>query len=391
MRMPNAALVVCVGIGILGCKGSAQPALLSYSITGWSSSNLPAENATYAMEHREVQRLLLDVAEKPREPEFVQKALAESSVTVSDMVQNGSLRLENGHYWLNFTLLTRTDQEIMRQVAEKYSDLLSVALLKRRGELESLLAGYDAAGVDRREVAFIVVGCLALDWGGLNLTTAKGYRAAPPKRKKGEFFFMAEETGGLSLKEIYWGSNSNTNGMYGFLTFGDHYSERINLQPLVTDGDKIGAMMFALREGPKTEEQLADAASMDRPAADSLLRRLVKIGWIDREDQRYVPRIPVLTMRDQDAVFRVMKLCDETMVAWLAENYPRIRDELAGITPMRQKVPYNQTFDQVWHYVFGMTNRKLVRAGLFADPYAAGRVRPGYVAAMYDTAVVPKF
>ncbi len=391
MRMLSIALFACMGMGTLGWTQQLEPGLLNYSITGWSSSNSPAENATFAMEHREVQRLLLDIAIEPRTPEYVQVALAGSSVTVSDMVQNGSLRLEGGRYWLNFSLLTRVDQQSIREVAEKYSDLLSVALLKRRGEMEKLLEGYDAAGVDRREVAFIVVGCMALDWGGLNLTTARGYRATPPKRKNGEFFFMAEEAGGLSLKEIYWGSNSNAKGRYGFLTFGDHYSRRINLQPLVTDGERIGAMMFLLREGPQTNEQLAAAAKMGQSAADSLLDQLVERGWVDQQGHRFVSRIPVLTMRDKDTVFGLMKLCDEVTTDWLAENYSRIRDELAGITPMRQKVPYNQTFDQVWHYVFGMTNRKLVRAGLFADPYAAGRVRPGYVAAVFDTTAKPEF
>jgi hypothetical protein len=377
-------------MGTPGWSQQTEPSLLSYAITGWSSSNLPAENATFAMEHREVQRLLIKVAREPREPGYVQKALAGSGVTVSDMVQNGSLRLDGERYWLNFSLLTRADQKTMLEVAEKYSQSLSGALLKRQGEMEKLLARYDAAGVDRREVAFIVVGCVGLDWGGLNLTTAKGYRASPPMRKNGQFFFMAEENGGPSLKGIYWGSNSNSNGRFEFLTFGDHYSGRIDLNPLVTEGEKIGPIMFALRDGPQTDEQLAAAAKMNQAATDSILKRLAEIGWIDHEGQSYESRIPVLTTRDKHTVFGLTKLCDEVMTAWLAENYPRIREELAGITPLRHKVPYEQTFDQVWHYVFGMTNRRLVRAGLFADPYAAGRVRPGYVAAILDATTLPE-
>ena len=389
MQMRCAALFVCLGLGTL--VSAQEPRLLSYSITGWSNSNSPAENATYAMEHREVQRLLLDIAAEPRSPEYVEKGLAGSGVTLSDMIQNGSLRLESGRYWLNFSLLTRADQEIMRKVSDKYSDSLAAALLKHRLEIETLLASYDAPGVDRRELAFIIVGCFALDWGGLNLATAKGYRAAPPKRKNGEFFFIAEETGGLSLKEIYWGSNSNSNGRYGFLTFGDHFSGRINLQPLVNDGQKIGPVMFALREGPQPIDQLAAAAKSDRAATDVLVTRLAEIGWVERDEQQYVSRIPLLTLKDKDMVSGLTKLCDEVMTAWLTENYPRIREALSGTTPLRQKVPYDQTFDQVWHYLFGTTNHKLVRAGLFADPYAAGRQRPGYVAAMYDTAAAHDF
>ena len=202
---------------------------------------------------------------------------------------------------------------------------------------------------------------------------------------------MAEETGGLSLKEIYWGGSTSMNGKYEFLTFGDHYSSRADLRPVVADGKKIGAMMFALREGPQTDEQLAAAARINRAAAGPIIKQLVEIGWVDHDGPMYVSRIPVLTSRDMDIVSGVLKVCNEVMAAWLDENYAKIREELAGITPLRQKVPYDQTFDQVWHYVFGMTNRKLVRTGLFADPYAVGQKRPGYFSAIFDASASPKF
>ena len=391
MRSPFITLLAWIGLGTLLWAQPPEPPLLSYSITGSSSSNLPSENATAAMEHREVQRVLLDIAAEPREPEYVEKSLAGSGVTVKDMVENGSLRLENGRYWLNFSLLTRADQEVMRKVAGRYSDSLAAALLERRAELEKLLDKYDAPGVDRGQLAFIVVGCAALDWGGLALTTAKGYRAAPPARKKGKFFFMAEETGGLSLKEIYWGGSTSMNGKYEFLTFGDAYSPRSDLRPVVVDGKKIGPMMFALREGPQTDEQLAAAARINRAAAGPIIKQLVEIGWVDHDGPMYVSRIPVLASRDMDIISGVLKVCNEVMTAWLDENYAQIREDLAGITPLRQKVPYDQTFDQVWHYVFGMTNRKLVRAGLFADPYAVGQKRPGYFSAIFDASASPKF
>jgi hypothetical protein len=205
---------------------SPEPELLNYSITGWSSSTSPAENATYAMTHREVQRLLLDIAESPRSREYIERALAGSGVSLSDMIANGSLRLEDGRYWLNFSLLTRRDQEIIRRATDKYSQSLADAMLARRAEIESLLKRYDLHGVDPKEVVFAVLGCFSLDWDGLYFSTTKGYRAVSPKRKKGDFYFMAEETGGLSLKQIFWGSDNQRYGEYDITIFGDHFSPR---------------------------------------------------------------------------------------------------------------------------------------------------------------------
>lgn len=373
----------------VGQAAPQEPNLLNYSITGSSDSSSPAENATYAMEDRRVQRLLLDIAKEPRAAEYVERGLQGTGISISDMVQNGSLRLEEGRYWLNFSLLTRADQEMLRGVIDKYSNSLASALLTRRAEIEKLLAAYDAPGVDRQEVAFVLIGCFALDWQGLSLTTKHGYRAEPPKRKSGEFFVMAEEVGGMSPKEIYWGSNSNANGHYGFLTFGDHYSGRINLNPLVIEGDKIGPMMFALRESRQSASQLANAAHMEQDNAAVLLKRLEEIGWVDRVGTLYASRIPIFIQKDQEMAREVLKICDDVMASWLKENYPQIRKNLAGITPERQHVPYTQSFDQIWHYLFGITNRKLVRAGLLADPYAPGRARRGYVPAVYEVSIAP--
>jgi hypothetical protein len=110
------------------------------------------------------------------------------------------------------------DQEIIVRAANTYSQRLADAVLKRRAEIEALLKGYD---LDRKLAAFIVQGCFSLDWDGLSYATAKGYRAQSPKRKSGSFFVMAEERDGVSLKQIYWGSNNNAYGTYGFTMFGE--------------------------------------------------------------------------------------------------------------------------------------------------------------------------
>ncbi len=102
VRILTCALTVLSPLMALVQDSASEPGLLYYSITGWTNSTSPSENATYAMEHREVQRLLLDMAKSPRDREYVEKALSGSGVSVSDMIANGSLRSEQGLYWLNF-------------------------------------------------------------------------------------------------------------------------------------------------------------------------------------------------------------------------------------------------------------------------------------------------
>jgi hypothetical protein len=356
--------------------------LLNYSITGSSNSESPAENATYAMQHLEVQRLLLAVAASPRSREYVEVALHGAGVSLDDMISNGSLRLENGRYWLNFGLLTRGDQEIIVRAAHTYSQRLADAVLKRRAEIEALLKSYD---LDRKMAAFIVLGCFSLDWDGLNYATAKRYRAQKPKRKSGSFFVMAEERGGVSLKEIYWGSSNNAYGEYVFATFGDHFSsDTVTLSTLRRQGpiewrnkpiaelaQRVGPLMLALREGP----QQADA--------NGLLEAMAGIGWARKEGGLYRAAIPVLTERDRMMVTRLLRIGRKALEEWFAENYRELRSALADISPVRNRVPFPVAFDQIWHYVFGIANQKLVEAGLYVDPYAPGGEFQGYVPAVY--------
>ncbi len=269
-------------------------------------------------------------------------------------------------------------------------------MLERRAEIESLLKLYDLQGVDPKEVAFDVLGCFSLDWDGLALSTAKGYRAAAPKRKNGEFYVMAEETGGLSLKRIYWGSSNVGYGKYYFTTFGD-LSACLGLSEARRQGSAtaramsgeelgktVGAIMFALREGPRTSSDLAKAAETDASNAEDLLKALERMGWVARQGKDYAARIPVLTQRDRGMVAGLLRIGHEAMESWLVANYEPFRSAVREITPVRQGVSYQQTFDQLWHYLFGMANQKLVEGKLFSDPYAAGRTRQGYSTFLYE-------
>jgi hypothetical protein len=384
---------IILGIGTIASAQSDQKkpeSLLNYSITGQSNSSSPAENATSAMEHVEVQRLLLDVAASPRDLQYVEAALRGSGVSLDEMLSNGSLRLENGRYWLNFGLLTRADQETIVRVAGNYSQRLADAVLSHRTEIEALLRSYNLEGVDRKAVAFVVLGCFSLDWDGLRFATQNGYRATTPARTSGQFFFMAEERGGPPLKKVYWGSSNNTHGKYGFTSFGDHFSPRSSLWTIRHDGppelraipiqelaEQVGAVMLALREGPLS------AAQLPARNRDSLLAGLVAIGYVRRDAEQYRAAIPVLAMRDQEMIAGLKRIGRDAINEWFAANYTEFLSAMLDISPVRNRVPFPVAFDQLWHYLFGIANQKLVEGGLFADPYAPNTPLQGYVPVVY--------
>jgi hypothetical protein len=92
----------------------------------------------------------------------------------------------------------------------------------------------------------------------------------------------------------------------------------------------------------------------------------------------------VLAKRDDAMVRRLLAIGHGVMESWLAANYPKMKADLGDLSLMRSGVPFEDGFTNVWHYVFGIANRKLVEAGLFADPYAADRKLKGSIPAVYE-------
>jgi hypothetical protein len=78
-----------------------------------------------------------------------------------------------------------------------------------------------------------------------------------------------EELGGLSLKQIYWGSNTWTAGKYRVTVFGDHFGpkKRIALTTALealNDSlwERVGDVLFVLRDRPRTADELMAATKL---------------------------------------------------------------------------------------------------------------------------------
>jgi len=145
----------------------------------------------------------------------------------------------------------------------------------------------------------------------------------------------------------------------------------------------VGAIMSALRDGPRKSAALAEAAELTAPQVADALNALEAIGWVSRQGEQYRANIPVLTQKDKPMVAALLRIGHDVMESWLAANYEPFRDSVREITPVRQGVPYEQTFDQLWHYLFGIANGDLVESGLFVDPYASGRTHQGNITFVY--------
>jgi len=135
-------------------------------------------------------------------------------------------------------------------------------------------------------------------------------------------------------------------------------------------GEQIGLMMLALRDGGKTLAELTEVAKVRQNNTERLIDLLIELGYIKRNANYYQSCISVLSLRDSSLVQQIRRIGHEEMENYFNSNYERLHKDLSQLTPFRYGVEQTIFFYDIWHDIFGATNRILVKDGFFADPYS---------------------
>ena len=381
-----------------------DPPILEYSSSGGGPA---AAEFNLVMPQRAVQALLLDIARAPRDRAYVDAALQGTEVTAERLAAIGLIRQTDSAYRLAFSLLTAEDRAIIRAAANREGRLLANHVLSQRQAIEALITEAKLPAGDWKAAAFFLVGCVSLDWDGLNLVEERKYLA---RGGKGEFIPSAwQPVPPHEVRRLYWGSH-NYHDTLAVTTFGDHAAvPRVGLPDLfwgmtLAAPDPVQArarratealvrrettrVMLALRDGPKDLAGLAAAAGVEQEPLKDMLALLASLDYVAESAGRYEARITVLDERDRGMVRQVRQLGRQAMQRWADERHAALASELDALTPRKYGVPLSHSFYWVWHYIFGTANRELVAAGLFADPYDPGRRFQGFLPAVYRLNVV---
>jgi hypothetical protein len=368
--------------------------LLDVRIVG-SSSGRPEPSVGTVTGIRAVQKLLLGLTAAPCPMAEVDLTLQGTGLTGKDLVKLQLIRREKDRYVLGFPVYSAADVRKIRAVTGRYATSLADALLARRKEIEAALPACCAPGVDRRDVAFLVLGCVSLDWDGLALAAKKHYRTME-KRPDGRYGAWAQEKSDPTTTDrIYWSSGTLSYGDALLASFGDghaRYLSALRSPPAPLKAPKVfpyaTKCLLALRDGDRSLDELRLALGITTPEVRSLAELLVGVEFVTLQDGRYQAHIPVFSRGDRKALQQLRRIGNEVMTQWLADNYKKLKADLSFTAPAHQGVPYSEEFNAIWHYVFGCANRHLVEAGLCGDPYAPPRRYQGDIPAVFENGVL---
>jgi hypothetical protein len=415
-RLANSLLIIALlSPGLALAQQGTRSFYSGYAGTLPSDPKLKAR--TY-FDDTKVRALIYEMEGGPVARSRVVASLDGSPFTIDDLVRVKLLREEGDRYFIGFNYFNAQDQVAITTAGRAFIPSLVRAYVENRLQLNRLLARYPVKTVGKDRLGFILLAGFSLNWDGLKITREKGYRKPVLVEGPGfrYSFWASEEISNHNTHGFYWGSSTFPGGGYdfkeptdySFSSFGDPYSDpRMNFPDLMlmpaTDmkpgiraaSIKIGLVnddsfghftnvigpdssqdlariLFALRTAPAGAEKLASL--VHAPAKiDAYLNLLIETEYVLRNKAGvYHLKIPVLDRQDAAMVTAVLGFSRRILEHWLAVNYPKIRTELGTLTALRQGVPFESLFTQIWHELFGLATQQLVRSGVMFDP--AGRL-----------------
>ena len=325
---------------------------------------------------------------------------------IDKLVDLGFLREEDGSLTVNFTFIDEEDMEYIIDTTDRYASDLTERLMVKKEKVFSILDRYENKRVDKQKLSFIIIGCYILDWSMLEFFRSRGIADHMKEQPGGNRYLLwGESEYKGSLKEIYWGGHSFPYKGYNFHTFGDHSEKtrRYALPDLIygfrdLDFEGWGAMKDLLFE--KRKELLVDLGElMDSIGKDGVsveeimnngsskqIKFLKKIDYIGQEvkdgDNILFLKIPYFDENDIKSLKEIVKEIAPTLERWFDENLVEIEKDMQDIKPIKNGVPFEEVFIQIWHYIFGLTNKHLAEEGFIYDTYSEGSDHKGYLPAL---------
>ncbi len=353
---------------------------------------------TSALSDPAVRDLILAAADTALPAASARARLAGQAYSLEELVSIGLVAIDRDRVSLAFSYLSAEDQRRIAARARSSGRQLADRILEQRPAIDATInpAAWNAS--DRQRVLFFLVGCMALDWDGLRVTAADGYRATATVVTPGYAYtpWMKENAPDVSRRGLYWGSHNAAAGAFTFTTFGDHHALPRRALPDLTFRQEspaslpdLAAVLLAVHGGARTPAAIAAAGKLAPPGVTTSTAFLESIGYLERRDGQLTAVVPILTMADAAVVDRVRALVRDEIRGWHTEHYGQLSADLSGVTPRRHGVDFKVVYTEIWHYVFGYANLFLAEAGLIADPYAPGARHQGFLPVVWATALDP--
>ncbi|MHA1560590.1 MAG: winged helix-turn-helix domain-containing protein [Promethearchaeota archaeon] len=329
----------------------------------------------------------------------ISDAIRKDEATVKKIIDSllkvNVIREDDGKYWVNFTLYSKEDKKILLDIGKEYGKQLAHKLVENKTDLSNLTEKIRCADfIERNKINFALIGCFALDWYCLEELEKYNFLVFHKKQPGNrDYILKGDELSDTNLIKslLYCGSESQAVGEYIFTSFGGSTARSVFRSTFPDILWQVSTSAFENIKGSSdlreafvnvlslyTEDLLKDCGRLieslivgkktEVTNRDALLNLLEKMEYIFKEDGHHKVTIPVFFPEDKEIINKINNRVAKIVIDFIDSNYSKIRDALSGIRPTLNKIPFGETFSEVWHNIFGYCNRILAEEGFMYNP-----------------------
>ncbi|NPA99763.1 MAG: winged helix-turn-helix transcriptional regulator [Crenarchaeota archaeon] len=340
----------------------------------------------------ERQRILLLINSEPANAEHIAERLG---ISVNDVMKHieellrcGLVIEEDGKFRPGFAIFTVKDQEVLLPlIYELTNDVINI-IKQWLPEVHKALKNLTIVrrGLQFRELEYITVGALTLDYEGLEVLSEEGLIMKSRKMPgDGEYIFVGFERGPLNPREIpIWGHGSIF-GKYWFNTHGNipptgirlafpdlawlWDAQRVEIDMVNNRMIEIGMIIETLAEEDLSFRDLQKKLNIDPSLLMLDLALLLSIRYVTLLDmKKYRINIPVLTSEDYTSIRDLSRKILRNIAQIFKSKSDKIRETYSKTTPARNNIPLEEAFNQIYHIIFGRALNELIEKNIIAGP-----------------------
>lgn len=294
-----------------------------------------------------------------------------------------ALREDKNECYLNFTCFLQKDIDYLNLKCDELSKSLAGRIQKEASDQIPLNVKFDE--VSYKKYLYFIVGCVGLDWHGLkileDLNLIVSYKNLI-KNKYGNYSLFGNENKEKNIKELYWGSHNYKFGDFCFTTFGDHTSRRLGFPDLlnINHNDDLSKTIYL----NMTQYYMTNVgrALTKKSKPDKLMEHILEeLKYLKNEKLN----IPVIIDEDMNHIRQFINNIDNIVKGWLIDNSDDFDVLFKNLTPVNFGVDFKEVLIQIWHYIFGHTNKHLSRNGYFFNPYSTDSDFDGYLPVVHES------
>jgi DNA-binding MarR family transcriptional regulator len=291
-------------------------------------------------------------------------------------------------YKPSFAILTLQDQERLKPLIDELSRAFVETIQESMNLVHDTYAAcaFSEHGFSFDDIAYILVGAYAFDYGGLGALAKAGFLTVTKEMPGGDYVFTGFEGESVDLRNNWqWGHND----LFGRFTFSGHgevppeearsafpeqawrwqYAEGWSEEEVVSIMEDIGEILLVLYASPLEPEKIAARAGIERGKLQEHLDLLQKLEYLRTDGKRFFSACPMVDPAARQHIREMVEALQskliETAIRPRWERMARIYNETS---PATNEIDIREGFNMIYHSIFEQALQSLMEQEIISWP-----------------------